>query len=308
VSTPGTPAFRFDGRQADAAPTRVRVEGAHLVVETPEGALLERPPLDRVAVSEPFGRAPRMLWLPHGVTLEVLDADGAFDLALQNGGVPVPLAVRVQGWWPGVVLALLGIVSLLAVGYFKALPAVAQRVAFALPPQVEDRLGTQILAVLDRHYFTRSALGAQRRADIGSRLADAAARAAPGVAYHLEFRSAGKHGINAMALPGGIIVMLDGLVVFSEDNELLGVLGHELGHVARKHSTRALLQSAGVGALAGLLWGDFSGAAASVPIALGVLRYSRESEREADDFAVTVLRAHGLSARPLCDFFARLQE
>src|SRR5262249_14395359 len=41
VSTAGVPAFRFDGHYADAAPARVRVEAAHLVVETIEGVVLE---------------------------------------------------------------------------------------------------------------------------------------------------------------------------------------------------------------------------------------------------------------------------
>ena len=139
------------------------------------------------------------------------------------------------------------------------------------------------------------------------RFSRAAAVTAPGVPYRLEFRTAGKHGVNAMALPGGIIILLDGLVEFTGDEDnVLAVLGHELGHVVHKHSTRQVLQSVGVGALASLLWGDFSGVAASVPVALGVLRYSREFEREADEFAVAFLRTQDLSARPLYQFFTQL--
>jgi predicted Zn-dependent protease len=111
-----------------------------------------------------------------------------------------------------------------------------------------------------------------------------------------------------MALPGGIIVLLDGLVAFAEDEDaVLGVLGHELGHVVHKHPARGILQSAGLGALAGLLWGDFSGAAASVPITLGVLRYSRDFEREADEFAIALLRAQDVSTQPLYEFFVRVR-
>ena len=80
-------------------------------------------------------------------------------------------------------------------------------------------------------------------------------------------------------------LVLDGLVRFAGDEDaVLGVLGHELGHVAQKHSVRQVLQSVGVGAVASLLWGDFSGVAASVPIVAGMLGYSREFEREADEF------------------------
>jgi Zn-dependent protease with chaperone function len=51
-----------------------------------------------------------------------------------------------------------------------------------------------------------------------------------------------------VALSGGIIILLDGLVKFAGDYEaVLGVLAHELGHVAHKHSTRQILLSVGVG-------------------------------------------------------------
>jgi len=60
--------------------------------------------------------------------------------------------------------------------------------------------------------------------------------------------------------------------------------------------------------LAGLLWGDFSGTAASVPLVLGVMRYSRGFEREADDFAIAFLRTNKISVWPLYDFLVRLAE
>lgn len=112
-----------------------------------------------------------------------------------------------------------------------------------------------------------------------------------------------------MALPGGIIVLLDGLVDFAiEEDAVLGVLGHELGHVVHKHAARQILQSVGVGAAAGLLWGDFAGSATSAPIALALLRYSREFEREADDFAIEFVRNQHLSAVSVYSFFRRVRD
>jgi predicted Zn-dependent protease len=127
------------------------------------------------------------------------------------------------------------------------------------------------------------------------------------VPYRLEFRRAGTGAVNALALPGGTIVLLDGLVDFAGDGDaVLGVLGHELGHVVHKHSARQIVTSLGVGTVASLLWGDFSGVAASVPVVLGMLRYSRSAEREADEFAITLLRTQAASVRSLVEFFERL--
>ena len=137
MSVPMFPAFRFDGRHAEAMPVLLRVENADLVVETPEGAVLERQPLDRARVSEPLDRAPRLVSLPSGATLEVPDTDRAFTRELHHAGVRLPPAVRLQRLWLAVIIAAGALVVLLAAVYFKGLPATARWVAFALPPRLE---------------------------------------------------------------------------------------------------------------------------------------------------------------------------
>jgi predicted Zn-dependent protease len=121
----------------------------------------------------------------------------------------------------------------------------------------------------------------------------------------VEFR---RGQVNAFALPGGVIVLFDELVELAESDErLLGVLGHELGHVVHRHSTRQLFQALGTGALAGLIWGDFSAVVANAPVVLGVMRYGRAFEQEADAYSLEFLRANGLSPRPLYEFMTRVQ-
>jgi predicted Zn-dependent protease len=309
MSLSGFPAFRFDGRHADAMPVMLRLDDGSLLVETVEGTLLEREGLDRAVVSEPFRHAPRVVWLPSGAVLEVPDTDRSFACQLEGAGVRPSLAVRLQQRWPAVVLALAVIAATLGLAYFKGLPAAAHWLAFKLPPRLEARMGGQVLAVLDKHYLKPSRLDPARRTELALRFASAAAATAPGVSYRLEFRSAGKDGVNAMALPGGTIILLDGLVKLAgNEDAVLGVLGHELGHVVHKHSLRQLLQSVGVGTLASLLWGDFSGVAASVPVVLGMLSYSRDFERDADEFAIALLRAQRVSAQPLYEFFFKVSE
>lgn len=304
----GSAGFRFDGRHAEAVPVAVRVDGGHLIVETADGAVLDREPVHRVVVSEPFDHAPRLVWLPSGAALEVPDADQWFAGQLQRAGARDSIAVRLQRWWPAALTALVVTIAILAALYVVALPRAARWAAFALPPRLEGRMGEQVLSVLDRHYFKPSRLDPARRATISERFARAAATAAPGVPYRLEFRTAGGHAVNAIALPGGIIVLLDGLVEFTRDDDgVLGVLAHELGHVAHKHSARQILESLGVGTLASLLWGDFSGVAASVPAVFAMLHASREAEREADEFALALLRTEGVPARALYEFFERIQ-
>lgn len=303
------PAIRFDGRTALAQEVEVRIERRVLAVVARGGIALERIPVDPARISERFAATPRIVWLERGVSLEIPDPDGSVDRALARAGVTRSWVERMQQLWPAALVALAGLVGVMAFAYIHGVPAAAHWLAFRLPAGLEQRIGDEVLQQLDQEIFAPTALPKPRRDEITRRFAQAAAVAAPGVEYRLEFRKIdGPHGVNAMALPGGAIVLLDGLVELAgDDDAVIGVAGHELGHVAGKHSLRQLLQSLGVGALAGLLWGDFSSVIANVPLAFGVLRYSREFEREADEYAIALLQANGLSTLPLLDFFTKVE-
>ena len=51
-------------------------------------------------------------------------------------------------------------------------------------------------------------------------------------------------GSNAFALPGNIVILLDEMVGFTDDDDVIaGVLAHEAGHVINQHSMRAVARS-----------------------------------------------------------------
>lgn len=296
-------AMRFDGRSAAGDIVLLRIDGDALVIMS--RSTLARIPLKEVAIAEAFERAPRMLGLPGGQTLEVADPERTLPGALAIAGKHPSWVVRMQRGWAAVVIALAVLVGLGVWTYVEGLPIAARRLAEALPPGFDRRIGENLLALLDANSFEPSGLPPEQRARIAERFRQAAAIATPGVEARVEFRAG---AVNAFALPGGIIVVFDELVELAGDDErVLGVLGHELGHVVNRHSTRQLLQALGTGALAGLVWGDFSTVAANVPVVLGVMRYGRAFENEADAYAIAFLRANNLSPRPLYEFFVRVQ-
>ena len=296
-------ATRFDGRSAAGDVVVVRIDGDALVIMS--RSTLERVPLAEITIAEAFEKAPRMLGLSGGRTLEVPDPERSLPAALAVAGKRPSWVVRMQRAWAAVILAL---AVLLVAGiwtYVEGLPIAARHIAAALPSGFDRRIGENLLELLDANSFEASTLVPERRARIIERFQRAAAVAAPGVEVRVEFR-AGE--VNAFALPGGIIVVFDELVELAADEDrVLGVLGHELGHVVHRHGTRQLLQALGVAALAGVVWGDFSSIASNVPLVLGVMRYGRAFEIEADDFAVAFLSVNGLSPRPLYEFFLRVQ-
>jgi predicted Zn-dependent protease len=305
MSTPAAGAATwFDGRTAAAHPVTVDVIAGALCVRGESGALLRTAPLASVRLAEAARHAPRFAYLDDGSTLEVHDT-ATFNAALGAGGERATLVARLQRSAVLSTIAVAALVLVLVFGYTHGVPALARWAAFALPPDIEARLGRQFERTLEDELLRPTQLSAARQAQLQQMLQEAAARGAPGLAYVLKNRGVRDgDGSNAFSVPGGTIYLLDGLVdIAASDDQILAVLAHELGHVANKHGMRNVLQALGIAALAHATWGDFAGAAANVPVVFGALRYSRAFEREADDYAVQLLHANGRDATPLIEFF-----
>jgi len=112
---------------------------------------------------------------------------------------------------------------------------------------------------------------------------------------------------NALALPDGHMVFTDDLVnLIEDDNELLAILFHELGHLKHKHMVRRVLQNSMITLMVVFVTGDvdsidlFTG----LPTLILDLSYSREFESEADQFAIEQLHELNIDV----DAFARAME
>ena len=300
----GVTCWYFDGRRAEAVPANVARRDRSLLVLRHDDALLQQVRLSDLRYGERFEHGPLMLTLPHGATLQIDHPYVAESVEQLLGHRDSP-AQRLQRSWPAVLVALALIVAGLVGFYVRGLPWLAERAAAAVPQALEAQVGAEVLKLLDKRVLGPTMGYESEKEAIANRFAEFAKRSAPGVKVRIEYRSVKSgSGINAFALPGGTIVVLDGLVAASgSDEQVLAVLAHELGHVALRHPMRRATKGVGLGLMAGLLWGDISSVAANVPAVVGLLNYSREEEREADAFAVKVLNENGLDAKPLIDIF-----
>ncbi|SNZ08491.1 Putative Zn-dependent protease, contains TPR repeats [Persephonella hydrogeniphila] len=118
--------------------------------------------------------------------------------------------------------------------------------------------------------------------------------------------------INAFALPGGFIFVNRGLILsLDKEDELAGVLAHELAHVNARHHARFLEKVYGLNILlsvAGIFayqsrYGDILMQFGKIGAQLLSLRWSREHETEADTFGVRFAYDAGYDPRGLLDTF-----
>jgi Zn-dependent protease with chaperone function len=263
--------------------------------------------LGEVRVAERLLRAPRLIDLPGGGALQIAESD-ALAAAFAASGVHDPVVVRWQRLWPEATGALLLLVMLAVWLYVEGLPRASEWAADHVSPSLEARLGDQALAVLDRRVLVPSRLSDSRQAELRKMFADFQSHGGLEPVRRIEFRSVSSgRGVNAFALPGGVIVFLDGIVELAagDDDILLAVLAHEYGHHARHHMTRGLFRALGAVALASVIWGDYSSIASHGAVLFGQLRYSRHDESEADDFAFAALGRAGVSPDAMARFFWR---
>jgi hypothetical protein len=291
----------YDGRTSQRREVQLDVDGARLVVRS--DGFERAATLAELAVSERLGSAPRVVRFADGALCEVRD-HAAFDALLAALG---HRARPVERWQRSLHLAVASTVvvaGVMVAGYVYGVPWAAADIAERLPPHVSGELSRRTLASLEQGLLQPSKLPAARRERLREDFA-ALARKAGAPPMDLRF-GASVIGANAFALPDGTVILLDALAERCSDEEIFAVLGHELGHVEHRHGVRLLLQGSLVGIVAAWWLGDLSGLLAAAPVALLQSRYSRDFEKEADAYAVRLLKANGLSPALLADALEKL--
>jgi len=269
--------------------------------------------LSEVQIASRVGNTPRSIYLPGGAMCETPENDALDALLRRRGrGRWQALVYALESRWgyvlPLLFVTLIGGWALIAYG----IPALAKRVAYAFPASADAALGRDGLTLLDQVLFSPSTLEAERQEQLRAIFHTMIQQLADGHAYQLELRKSDRVGPNAFALPSGIIVVTDELVVLARHhNELIGVLAHEIGHVQHRHGLRTLLQNSAVALLIASVTGDLTSLTAlsgALPTLLVKAKYSRAFETEADRFALQYLREHDIPPAYFADMLARLEE
>ena len=121
--------------------------------------------------------------------------------------------------------------------------------------------------------------------------------------------------INAFACADGSIRVYTGLMDLMNDDEVLGVIGHEIGHVAHKDTKNAfknaLLTSAlfdGVGAVSKTARALTDSELGAIGEAMLNSKYSRKQESNADDYGYDFLKQNGKNPWAMAMAFQKLEE
>lgn len=297
----------FDGKTALAHAVELQIVDGVLHIRSSDVAASAA--LRDVQWPERTRHGKRMAQLMAGGLVQCDDSE-AWDHWSRASGLGESPVVAWQQSWRRVGAAIVTLVALL-VGFQQwGLPLAARGIVALTPLSVDDALGAASLKAIDENLMEPTALTTAQQVVIREAF-EQALRAQPAErvpAWDLVFRKS-KIGPNALALPGGTLVLTDELVqlVDGDTRVLTAVLAHELGHVEQRHGLRMVVQASALGAVAGLVLGDFSTMLAAVPTLMGQAHYSRTAEREADAHALEVLTAANIPPAVMVTLFDKLQ-
>ncbi|MCU0429920.1 MAG: M48 family metalloprotease [Cytophagaceae bacterium] len=113
--------------------------------------------------------------------------------------------------------------------------------------------------------------------------------------------------LNAFCTPGGYIYVYTGIIKYLDtEDQLAGVMGHEIAHADRRHSTDAMTREYGLSILFDIVLGKNQGKLTEIAKGLSSLKYSRGNESEADEYSVIYLSGTGYQCNGAGGFFQKL--
>lgn len=207
-----------------------------------------------------------------------------------------------------VALAAVAAVTAAVALYQWGLPAAARVAASRVPVSWEEALGRAVVEYVAP--ASRRCLDPERQARIDA-VVTALVRPLGSQPYTFRVAVLDTPAVNALAAPGGYIVVFRGLLDRTESaEELAGVLAHEIQHVRHRHATQAIFRQASAGVLMAALVGDVSGVMAfglEGARALADLGHSRSAEDEADRDGMLLLHAARIDPAGMLAFYESMR-
>lgn len=297
----------YDGKTAARHAVTLTIAEGWVTLAGPDVSRSE--PLGTVVVSTRLANAPRTLTLGGGAYCAVADSP-ALDAALAQAGYRSSDIERWERSWSVAAACVMALLMLAALAYFQGIPVFAERLAERLPPAVASQLSTHALEQADKNLLRPSRLRTERQEQLAKRITGLhrPGEEASSRPLRIHFRSSPSLGPNAFALPDGAIILLDEMVNLTDnDEQIVGVIAHEAGHVHYKHGLRKLLQGAIAGAAMYAWIGDANALLAALPTAVWQAKHSRSNEIEADRYGAAMLKANGLSPRRMAEFLEKFE-
>lgn len=302
--------YQYPGRAARAdAHIQLAGQSASLTLTTPEGASVWFS-LSQITISDALGSIPLTLTFPDGGRFVPHD-DILFRRWLAQHQRP-GLVYRLESHKRVILLSLAALVTMVLCYAYVLLPWASAALAQHIPTAIEQRVGEHTMALLEHSEFNPSSLSAERQRQVRRLFDEVMPQQMRQDRTPLRLKLVDAPiGPNAFMLADGTLVVSDELVRLARnDDGLAAVMLHEMGHHAHRHPMRMFVRSSLVSLTFMWITGDVSGVGDTLLQSVAFvheMQFSREMEREADDWAIAEMRRQGRPLQAMLDIYGALE-
>ena len=255
--------------------------------------------IEQLTIAPRLANTRRNIYLANGAKLETDDNDAVDKVSRYfSKNILHALLHKLEKNWHYTLTALVVTIVFLWGSIEYGVPQAAKWAVKGIPENIVISIGEQGFSTLDKWLFSPSTIEKMEQLRIQNRFKTMLASANNPYPYRLILRSTKQMGANALALPGGIIIVTDDLIKLAEnDEQILSVLTHEMGHIEYQHGLRSLFQNSLTALFMAGVLGDITSVTSlsvALPTMLVERRYSREFELEADQYAKKFLQAQNI--------------
>lgn len=224
------------------------------------------------------------------------------------------LPKRKEGFWAfsnelansgfrGVLIASSIFVAFSVVFYFWVLPKIAEYIASKIPMSTEVTLGEELYDGMIKDYDIDSTKTKQ--------LNDFAKRINFDTDYPLKFTVVDEKMVNAFAMPGGNVVVFEGILKkMDKPEQLAALLSHEVSHVKERHTLKGMARSLAGSVVISVITGDVNtvgGILIEQADNLNGLKFSRGLEKDADLKGLEIMYRNHLKPDGMVELMEHLQ-
>lgn len=277
------------------------VESQHLVVLGEH--VNQRVSLEHLVITPPMANLPQEIKLPCGGLLVIAVGSELSQLNTSHGGAIDWLEKNKFTCLLALLLVPLCFYGIVA----KGIPTLAKQVTPMVPMSVKQSIDKQVMYVFDELMLQPSALDENTQQHWQQLWQKSLGQLElQQKHYQVLFRHSPSMGANAFALPGGTIVITDELLnlLKSNENAVMAVLFHEIGHVEHQHGMQLIAESLATTLLMTYVFGDMEGIAELYSGSFTSIvqnQFSQQLEKEADSYAVEQLQRFDIPTSALGD-------
>ena len=262
--------------------------------------------LSTVDISSRLGNTPRTIKFTNNAQFVTSDNNGLDGYLFKHRSKTVSLIYTLESHLGLVTVATIFTVVFLGIFIWKGLPAISKILATQLPEQIVAETGHGSLELLDKFWLKPSQLPGQKKTEINSLLSPYTADSR---VKEITFRRG--IGPNALVLPDGTVILTDELIKLADnDDELIAVFLHEIGHLKHRHFLRRIIQDSIVTIVFASLFGNLETADLFLvaPTLFLDAAYSRQFEIEADRFAFEKMNMHKIELSHFKSILNKLED